>query len=128
MLRNWWLPVFALGALVVIADYAQAHHGYAAFDTKAVVTLKASATDLHFVNPHCIVEFEVKGEKGELQQWQGELPSPGRLTMNGWTPASLKPGDEFTVTGYRAKNGSFSLWVTKVVLADGHELKIGNSD
>jgi len=40
----------------------------------------------------------------------------------GWTSQSLKPGDQVTLTGWRARSGSNSLWITKTVV-NGQELK-----
>src|SRR5258708_6396119 len=103
---------FLLSVLLVTATLA-AHHGFAAFDTKTVVTYKGTVTDFHFVNPHSVVEFDVEG-----QNWKVELSSAGRLAAKGLTPASLEAGDTVTVSGYRARNGARSLWGTKLVLPD----------
>jgi hypothetical protein len=110
--------------LLAIAGLAGAHHGYAAFDTTVEVTLKGTVTDFHFVNPHCVVEFDVKDDNGRVQNWKAELTSSAHLAPRGWTATSLEAGDELTITGYRAKNGAPSLWVTKIRLANGHELKL----
>ena len=88
------------------------------------MTFKGTVTDFHFVNPHCVVEFEVKDDHGDVREWQGELTSSSHLAPRGWTANSLESGDEITVTGYRAKNGAPSLWITRIVLPTGKELKI----
>jgi len=36
----------------------------------------------------------------------------------------LKPGDEVTVTGNRAKNGGRTLWIRKLVGPDGNSLQL----
>ena len=105
-----------------------AHHGWAAFDTRAQVTLTGTVLDFHWVNPHSVVDFEVKDEQGKLQKWQGEVTSPNRLEANGWTRTSLEEGMNVTVTGYPAKNGARSVWVTKIVLGNGKSLKIGSDN
>jgi hypothetical protein len=111
-----------------MAGSAGAHHGYAQFDTKAVVTFQGKVTDFHFVNPHCVVEFDIKDDKGQLQSWKGELSSSSHLTPRGWTAATLQAGDEITIGGYRAKNGSPSLWVTKIAMANGKELTLDSGN
>ena len=105
----------AAGALAI------AHHGLAAFDQTNKLTLTGTVTAFHFVNPHSVVEFEVKDDKGHVQAWQAELTSPGHL--KGWTATSLEPGNVVTVTGYRAKSGAPSLWVTSLSSSNGVELK-----
>ena len=110
--------------LLVTLGAASAHHGYVAFDTSMEVTYKGIVTEFHFVNPHCVVEFDVKNDKGQIQNWKAELTSANHLVPKGWTAASLEAGDEVAITGYRAKNGAFSLWTTKIRLAKGQELNL----
>jgi hypothetical protein len=119
---------FVLALLFLIPGIAGAHHGYAAFDTSAEVTLKGTVTDFHFTNPHCVIEIDVKDDKGEVRNWKAELTSANHLAPKGWTEASVQPGDELAITGYRAKNGSPSLWVNKIRMANGEELKVDTSN
>jgi hypothetical protein len=103
---------------------ARAHHGWAEFDSTREVTLDATVTDFHFVNPHCVVEFEVKDEKGQVHKWQGEFSNPGQLSRQGWTAASLQIGDKVSITGNPAKNNSPALHVARIRLPGGQEFKI----
>jgi hypothetical protein len=107
---------------------ADAHHGYAAFDTTATVTFQGTVTDFHFTNPHCVVEFDVTDDKGQVQNWKGELTSSAHLAPRGWTATSIEPGDQLAITGYRAKNGALSIWITKIKMPDGKELKIDTAN
>lgn len=117
-----------IALLLMIPCAASAHHGYAAFDTTTVVTFHGTVTDFHFVNPHCVVEFDVKDDQGKVQNWKGELSSSSHLAPRGWSANSLEAGDEITIAGYRAKNGTPSLWVTKIVLPKGQELKFDSAN
>jgi hypothetical protein len=101
-----------------------AHHGQAGYDTSTTVTVNGAVAEFQFVNPHSIVSIGVKDEKGETQNWQGELTSPNHLIRAGWTAMSLKPGDQVTMTGYRAKSGANSMWITKISV-NGEEMKMG---
>jgi hypothetical protein len=40
----------------------------------------------------------------------------------------MKPGDELTISGYRAKNGSPAMWVTEILLSNGQELKLAHEN
>ena len=113
--RNALLVLLAAGAL------AMGHHGLAAFDTTTTINVKGTVTEFHFVNPHCVVEFDVTDDKGKIQKWQGEMTSPAHL--KGWTATSLEPGNVVTVSGYRAKSGAFYMWITKLSSSNGTELK-----
>ena len=117
------MRTFTSGLVVFLAAgaLAIAHHGLAAFDQTNKVTLKGTVTEFHFVNPHSVVEFEVKDDKGHVRKWQAEMTSAGHL--KGWTATSLEPGNVVTVTGYRAKSGAFYLWVTDLSSSNGVELR-----
>ena len=110
--------------LLLMAGLIQGHHGYAAFDTKATVTLTGTVAEFHWTNPHCVVDFEVKDDKSQIRVWHGEMGSPAHLAPRGWTPTTLEAGDTITITGYAGKNNVPSIWVTKVLLPDGKEIKV----
>lgn len=117
------LLMVAAGLLFVSAPLA-AHHGTASYDTKNVVTVKATMTDFRFINPHVQLFFDVKNEKGESENWQGELTAPNKLSRAGWTKHTLKPGDSVTVSGYIAKDGAHSIWIQKLIGPDGQSLPL----
>ena len=121
--RAWLLLLVLAGAVSALA-----HHGYAAFDTSAEVTWKGTVTDFHFTNPHCVIEFDAKDADGTMRNWKAEMTSANHLTPRGWSESTVQPGDAITITGYRAKNGTPSIWVTKVVLPDGKPLKMDTSN
>jgi Family of unknown function (DUF6152) len=114
--------IAGLVVLLFLGAPALAHHGLAAFDQTTKVTVKGTVTAFRFVNPHAVVEFDVKDDAGQVQGWQAELTTPNRL--KGWTATSLEPGVVVTVTGYRAKSGAPSLWVTALTASNGLELKV----
>jgi hypothetical protein len=117
--------ISGLMVFLAAAAVAMAHHGLTAFDQTTKVTLKGTVTEFHFVNPHSVVEFEVKDDKGQVQKWQAEMTSP--LHLKGWTATSLEPGNVVTVTGHRAKSGALYLWVTELSSSNGVELRCGQA-
>ena len=124
MLRSSVLAII----LLMMALPSFAHHGNAAYDTTKTVTVQGTITDFQFINPHAMVFFEAKNDKGNIEKWQGELTSPNHLMRTGWTRETLKPGDQVTFGGLRAKSGATTLWITKVVAADGHEIALSPAD
>src|ERR1700757_2965770 len=78
-----------------------AHHGNAAYDTTKTVTVRGTITDFEFINPHVMVFFEAKNDKGEIEKWQGELTSPHHLMRKGWGKGTLKSRDQINFTGLR---------------------------
>ena len=120
------LLVLAGGLLLTISPIF-AHHGQAGYSLTEPVTVKGVVSDFKFLNPHCIVSVDVKDDKGTVQKWQGELTSPNHLLRAGWNAQSLKPGDQVQLTGWRAKTGANSLWITKTIV-NGEELKTATGD
>ena len=110
--------------LLLLSVSLSAHHGQAGYNVSGTVTVTGAVTEFQFVNPHSIVNLEVKDDKGETQAWQGELTSPNHLIRADWTATTLKPGDKVTMSGYRAKSGANSMWITKISV-NGEELKMG---
>jgi hypothetical protein len=128
-MKNTLLTLLAVaGGLFVSPRAADAHHGYAAFDTTATVTFQGTVTEFNFVNPHCVVEFDVTDDQGQVRNWKGELTSSAHLAPRGWTATTIEAGDKLTITGYRAKNGAPSVWITKIKMPDGKELKIDTAN
>jgi len=127
MKNRLMLLTLAAGVLLV-PSLVIAHHGQAAYDVTQSVTIKGTVSNFKFTNPHCIVSLDVKDDKGQKQDWQGELTSPNHLVRAGWAAQTFKPGDEVTLTGFRAKTGANSMWITKVVLGNGEEMKTGGGN
>lgn len=99
-----------------------AHHGASEYDMTKIISLRATVTELQFVNPHTLVVFTVKNENGKAVEWEGELPSPNLLMRRGWSRSTLKPGDQVTIIGAPAKNGEKGMQIKKLVFPDGHEM------
>ena len=117
--------LFAVVAgMLVVSVSLMAHHGQAGYNTTEKVTVSGLVSEFQFVNPHSIVHLDVKDDKGETQAWQGELTSPNHLIRADWTSTTLKPGDKVTMSGYRAKSGSNSMWITAISV-NGEDLKMG---
>lgn len=120
--------VASLG-LLVPAVPALAHHSFAAeYDAKQPVTLKGVVTRVEWTNPHARFYVDVKDASGKVTNWNLELASPNVLIRSGWTRHSLKVGDEITVEGSRAKDGTNLANARSVVLADGHRVFAGSSE
>jgi hypothetical protein len=99
-----------------------AHHGEANYDTSVVVDVKGKITDFQFINPHVLIYIEAKNQDGTMEKWTCEATSPNLLYRRGWTKTTLKPGDEITASGHRARNGNALLRLMKIV-ANGKEYR-----
>jgi len=117
-----------LALVLVTASTLQAHHSFAAqYDANKPVTLVGTVTKVEWTNPHARFYVDVKDDKGVVTSWNLELASPNVLRRNGWTRTSLNVGDEVTVEGSLAKNGSKMANARVVTLADGRKVFAGSS-
>jgi hypothetical protein len=112
-----------LVAALTVCRPLLAHHGAAAYEDKILVLKDATVTKFLWSNPHNIVMFDVKDDKGEVTHWAGESGSPSATGLLGWTRNSLQAGDVITVYIYPAKSGSPVGRLNKIVLADGKMLR-----
>jgi hypothetical protein len=66
-------------------------------------------------------------EKGIQGVWMCEGGNPNTLRRNGWKRDTLKPGDQVTVEGSRAKDGTNTCNARAVRLAGGTRVLAGSS-
>ena len=113
-----------VGCLLAVSSPLSAHHGSAAYENSKEVVLKnATVTKVNWGNPHTLVLFDVKDDKGNVVHWATEASNPSDMVNLGWSKQSFKPGDEVTVTFTPVRNGQPIGRVEQVVLADGQILK-----
>ncbi len=106
---------------------AAAHHAFAAeFDAKKEIKVSGTITKLEWTNPHAWLYVNVKDESGKLTSWSFELGSPNGLVRQGWRRTSLKEGDQVTIEGFLAKDGSNTANAHSVTLPDGRKVFAGS--
>jgi len=114
--------------LIAVAGPALAHHGNAAYQANVTELKQATVTKFAWSNPHSLIEFDVKDDKGHVAHWTAETASPEALKLIGWSKTSLTPGDVITVYVYAAKTGLPAERLNKLVLSDGsvlHDTQLG---
>jgi hypothetical protein len=121
-MKNLLLTLTAFVCFLLVSAPLAAHHGVANYETDKVTSVKGTVTEFLFINPHVQISIEAKNDKGETEKWTGEGMSPSMLVRYGWNKDMLKVGMPITVTGYRTKNGTNFLRLTKVTLPDGREM------
>jgi hypothetical protein len=118
----------AVLGLLAGAVSLSAHHSFAAeYDANKPITVTGIVTKLEWMNPHARFYVDVKGDNGVLTHWNFELGAIPVLVKQGWRRDSLKPGDQVTVDGSRAKDGSTTGNARSVKLADGRRVFGGSS-
>src|SRR5271165_7046831 len=80
-------------------QFAAAHHSASMFDHSKTLTIRGTAVELRWVNPH--VSLLVKGivdGNNEEEEWLMEMTSPGNLVRaGGWSRNAVKAGDRVVV-------------------------------
>ena len=85
--------VLAVGILLISTTTTFAHHGEAgSYDNTVRITVKATVTELIWVNPHAQLYIDFKNNEGETEHWGIEMLSPGNLVRIGWHKTRLSQG------------------------------------
>jgi hypothetical protein len=125
-------PRFAIAAFAAALSVAAipllAHHSFTAeYDASKPVTIKGKLIKMDWVNPHSWVHLSVTAPDGKVEEWAAETPPPNGLYRSGWRKDMLKEGDEITVQGFLAKDGSHTMWSQSVTFANGQRLGLGTA-
>jgi hypothetical protein len=129
------MKAYILGGLVIAgvlltSVQSSAHHSFAAeFDGTKRVKLTGIVTKVEWTNPHVWFYFNVKSAEKSPDggktwvpderkgNWGAEMGPPHGLQRQGWRRESLKIGEEVTVVGSLAKNGTSRMNASQVTLA-----------
>ena len=96
-----------------------AHHGASIYESTKLTTLKGIVVEYKFMNPHTELSLDVNDGSGKTQRWSTEAASLVTMSRMGWTRDMFKPGDQITVTGNIAKNGTYAIRLRTVLAPNG---------
>ena len=124
------LTVAAVAAVVTVGLVmtgvpADAHHASAPFyDQDNPVETEGVVTRFLFRNPHSFVYVDATGENGETVHWEVEMGTAISMKRRGWTPETIKPGDEIRVVGAPSRNpGTYGMCCAELSNPDGSPIR-----
>lgn len=142
----------AAAVTVSVSSPVAAHHSFAAeFDSTREIKVTGAVSTVEWQNPHAWIHVgaqEICERPGrprgsdepeaewscraldaeESDDWGFELGSPNGLMRLGWNRNTLKPGDEVTIQGTRARDNSQNANARNVTTGDGTRLFAGSSE
>src|SRR5215510_11466667 len=118
--RLYGLVAVGFGVFLAARPLIAHHEILAKFDDKKSMTVKGVVTKVDWANPHVHIFMNVT-IGNNVANWAVELESPVDLGRGGWGRDSVKPGDELTVQGLAARNGSRQVWANSVVMTAGNK-------
>ena len=118
------VAILTTTAIALAAIPALAHHSFAMFDQRKVMTLEGTVREFQWTNPHSFIELDVPNGS-RTQRWSIELNSPNNLTRQGWRRTSLKSGERVSVRIAPLRNGHPGGLFLDLKKADGRVLDSG---
>jgi hypothetical protein len=110
----------------VAAARIDAHHSNAAmYDAEKRVVLQGQVTKVQWTNPHSYLYIDVKDASGKVVNWALEGFPPNTLLRTGWKTSMIKTGDQLSVEGAVARDGSSHLLAREITLPDSQKLYWG---
>src|SRR4029453_15077220 len=103
-MKTLLIPAVVVLALVSGAVSLSAHHSWPVNFDK-LVTVKGTVMEFGWENPHPMITLQVQTDDGKTEKWLVGGPAINRMEANGWTKATVKPGDVITATGYQFARG-----------------------
>ena len=100
-----------------------AHHSWPVSYEK-LVTVRGTVVEFTWANPHPMIALDVRSADGRTERWAVGGPAINRMQANGWSAATVKPGDVITGSGYQFADGQKIIRLERVTLPDGKEMRL----
>ena len=117
--------VSAAVLLLIVSSGATllAHHSFSMFDMEKNLTYQGVVVEYMWVNPHTHFIIDIKPGPGvdpaTVGRWDVEGGSTNIMARQGWTRATLKPGDPIKLVGHPMKDGSKGISLFYMIKPDG---------
>ena len=121
----WSAVVTVVVGVLVTSMPAVAHHASGPFyDPEKRVEAVGTVTSFVFRNPHSFLYVDAANDAGETIQWEIEMGAAVGMTRRGWTPETIKAGDEIKVVGQPSRApGTFGMCCAELTKPDGSPIR-----
>jgi hypothetical protein len=103
-----------------------AHHSFSMFDMEKNVTYEGVVVDYKWINPHTHFTVDIKPgpnvDPANVGRWDVEGGSTNIMARQGWTRATLKPGQPIKLVGHPMKDGSKGISLFYMITRDGKRM------
>src|SRR5690348_8625872 len=114
----------AAGMTSLFAVPSLAHHSFSMFDHEKTMTVSGLVKEFEYTNPHAWLHIMAVDEKtGKPVEWSFEMGGVGQISVQGWKPDSVKPGDKISVQMHPLKDGSRGGQYISAALPDGRAFR-----
>ena len=113
-----------VSAFVFTAGSALAAHHY---DANKPVTLSGTVSKIEWQQPCVKIHLDVSSTQGKTTDWEIQTASPSVVESDGLTRRSINKGDQITVQGDAASNGSAHMLARSITLSNGQTIAMNAS-
>jgi hypothetical protein len=121
-----WRPVAAAAVILVASGTVSAHHSFAMFDQGKLISLKGTVAEYYWINPHGHIILNVAAGPGVdpkmVGEWDIECASTSIMRLQGWSSATLKAGDQVTISANPLKDGNKGASLFYATFPDGKRM------
>ena len=121
-----WIAVGIVAvALFVTSVPAIAHHSSGPFyDSEKRVEAIGTVTKFVFRNPHSFLYVDAPNAEGTMAAWEIEMGAAVSMSRRGWTPETIKAGDQIKVVGQPSRRpGTFGMCCAELTRPDGSPIR-----
>jgi hypothetical protein len=92
------------------------HHAFAIYYfEEQMISIEGEIVELEYQNPHAWVHVSAPDSRGQIQKYGAEWSNPGRLSQQGITRDTLRPGDRVILSGSPARDpGAYKLHLKRI--------------
>jgi len=119
--------IAGIALLILVLPLQGLHPCAAQYGEDEPGSMTGTVAKVDWANPHAHIFMDGKDSNGKMADWEFELGSINKLQSLGWKRNSIKMGDQVTIEGWQARDGSNRANANTVTKAGGQKMTAGSS-